>query len=144
MNIVDVFESFAADFESTLQDDDWSRLEKYFTDDATYLNIGDPDSQCNGRGAILSYLKTDISNFDRKFDSRTLMAITSPEVSGNRLLRRWRTTFSLKGTPDLIMEGEARYQFVGQFIQAIEEELTPKSVKNITEWMQAYGDKLQS
>jgi hypothetical protein len=30
------FEAYAADFELTFVDDDWSRLEQYFTDDAVY------------------------------------------------------------------------------------------------------------
>ena len=33
MNLQEVFENFAADFELSVGDDDWSRLEKYFTDD---------------------------------------------------------------------------------------------------------------
>ena len=144
MSITDIFESFAADFESTIQDDDWSRLEKYFTDDASYRNIGDPDSVCKGRDAILFYLKKDVSNFDRKFDSRSLIALTPPEVSQNRLSRRWRTTFSLKETPDLIVEGEARYLFEGGLIKAIEEEVTPDSLQRLAEWMQVYEGKLQT
>ncbi|NNJ94112.1 MAG: hypothetical protein HKP57_05155 [Halobacteria archaeon] len=35
--IIDTFESFAADFEAAVADDNWSRLEKYLAGDATYL-----------------------------------------------------------------------------------------------------------
>jgi hypothetical protein len=46
---ITIFESFAAAFESSLLDDDWSRLEKYLAEDATYLNVGGPDPKCIGR-----------------------------------------------------------------------------------------------
>jgi hypothetical protein len=36
MNLVDRYQAYAADFERTFVDDDWSRLEQYFTEDATY------------------------------------------------------------------------------------------------------------
>ena len=143
MSIRDIFESFAADFEITLNDDNWSRLKKYFTGGATYKNVGDPGSECEGRDAILSYLKADVNNFDRKFDSRSLVALTPVKATGNRLSRLWQTTFKLKETPDLIVEGEARYQFEGELIKAIEEELTPESLQRLSQWMQDYGNKLQ-
>jgi hypothetical protein len=143
ISIDDIFKSFSDDFEATFQDDDWSRLEKYFTDDATYKNVNDPDSEYKGHDAILSYLKADVTHFDRLFDARNLAALSPPEVNGNRLSRRWRTTFSLKGSPDLIVEGEARYLFDGELIKAIEEEVTPESLRNLAKWMQDYGDRLE-
>ncbi len=143
MGIVDRFESFAADFEATVQDDNWSRLEKYFADDATYLNVGGPDPKCDGRDAILAFLKEDVSNNDRRFDTRTLTALTPPSARGNRLSRRWRCTYTLAGAPDLVVEGEARYLFEGDLIKEIEEEPTAPSIQNVNEWMQKYGDKLR-
>jgi len=54
MSIIDTFESFAADFEVAIDHDDWSRLEKYLAEDATYLNVGGPDPKFEGREAILT------------------------------------------------------------------------------------------
>lgn len=34
MTIIDRFEAFDSEFEAAVQDDDWSRLEKYYTEDA--------------------------------------------------------------------------------------------------------------
>ena len=107
MDIIDVFERFAADFETTIEDDDWSRLEQYLAEDATYLNVGGPEPKCEGREAILSFLQADVINTDRRFDSRTVVALAPPTASGNRLSRRWRCTYTLAGTPDLVVEGEA-------------------------------------
>ena len=36
MSIIARFVAYAADFEKTLADDDWSRLAQYFSDDAIY------------------------------------------------------------------------------------------------------------
>ena len=131
MSIIDKFESFATDFELTVQDDDWSRLEKYFAKDATYLNAGSPDPKCEGREAILGYLKKDVSNYDRLLDSRTLVALTLPVTEGNRLSRRWQCIYALAETPDLVVEGEARYVFEGDLIKEIEEEPTAEIENNI-------------
>lgn len=142
MSIVDIFNSFAADFESTMQDDDWHRLKKYFADDATYLNVGGPDPKSEGSEAILAYLKDDLDGYDRRFDSRKLIALTQPDVYGDRLSRRWQCTYRLQGTPDLVVEGEARYLFEGDLIKEIEEEVTPDSKKIIEDWMRQHADKL--
>lgn len=142
MGIVEIFESFAAAFEAAVEDDDWSRLEKYLAEDATYFNVGGPDPKSKGREAILTYLKQDVADTDRRFDSRTLVALTPPKADGDRLSRQWRCTYTLAGVPDLVVEGEARYLFEGNLIKEIEEEITPLSAHKIEEWMREYGDKL--
>ena len=144
MEIIDTFESFAADFEVTVEDNDWSRLEKYLAEDATYLNVGGPDPKCEGRDAIIAFLKADVSNIDRRFDTRTLNALTPPTAEGNRLSRQWRCTYTLAEAPDLVLEGEARYLFEGDLIKEIEEELTVVAMKNLDEWMRSYGNILHA
>jgi len=144
MGIIEIFERFAADFELAVADDDWSRLEKYLADDATYLNVGGPDPKCQGRDAILAYLKDDVASYDRRFDTRRLAALTPPTVDGNRLWRRWRCTYTLAGAPDLVVDGEARYLFDGARIKQIEEEATPASLRTLDEWMQKHGAGLRT
>lgn len=144
MNLVDLFEAFAADFEAAVQDDDWLRLAKYLAEDASYENVGGPDPQCRGRAAILDYLQNDVAENDRRFDTRTLVALTPPEVNGNRLRRRWRCTYTLAGAPDLVVEGEARYLFDGERIKAIEQQPTPESLRNYGEWLQQHAHRLHA
>jgi len=142
MGIIDTFESFAAEFEAAVEDDNWSRLEKYLAEDATYLNVGGPDPKCEGRDAIIAFVKVDVANNDRRFDTRTLIALTPPTAEGNRLSRQWRCTYTLAGAPDLVVDGEARYVFEGNLIKEIEEEVTTVSMQKFSEWMQKYGDRL--
>ncbi len=143
MSNIDKFESFAAEFEDAVYDDDWLRLEKYFAENATYLNLGGPDPKCVGRDEILSYFKEDVTNTDRRFDTRTLIALSSPLTDGECLSRQWRCTYTLKGAPDLILEGESRYQFESGLIRALEVELTEKSMQILNDWIRENGDELQ-
>ena len=144
MGIIQTFENFAADFELAVKDDDWSRLEKYLAKDATYSNVGGPHPKCEGRDAIIAFFKADISNNDRRFDTRTLTALTPPGATGNRLSRQWRCTYTLAGAPDLVVEGEARYLFEGDLIKEIEQELTAASMQKFGNWMQSHGDRLRA
>ena len=144
MGLIDTFESFAAAFESAIKDDDWSRLEKYLAEDATYLNVGGPDSKSVGRDAVINFVKNDVADHDRKFDTRTLIPITPPRVQGNRMSRQWRCTYTLSGAPDLVLEGEARYMFENGLIKEIEEEITSPAMQRLEEWMREYGDRLDA
>ncbi|MES9945189.1 MAG: nuclear transport factor 2 family protein [Candidatus Thiodiazotropha sp.] len=142
MSPIDRFNSFAADFEACVADNHWDRLEAYFDENARYWNLGGPDPSIEGREAILNFLKNDVSNNDRKFDSRTLEALTEPMVVGNKLSRNWRCTYKLAGAPDLVVEGEARYEFEGELISSLEEEITPDSLQRYVEWMEKYSSRL--
>ena len=143
MSIIDLFESFAADFELAVVDDEWSRLEKYFAEDATYLNVGSGEPKCIGREAILAYLKADVESVDQRFDSRMLVALSEPSVAGDRLSRDWSCTYTLSGCEELVVEGEARYLFEAGLIKEMEEEPTAESMQKVEAWMNKYGDRLR-
>jgi len=42
------------------------------------------------------------------------------------------------------LEGEARYEFEGELIRSLEEEITPESMRQYIEWMQKYGSMLNA
>ena len=142
MDNIDTFNKFAAAFEDAVEDDDWSRLEQYLAEDVTYLNVGGPDPKSEGSAAVIAFLKADVANTDRRFESRNLVALTFPVTEGERLARQWRCTYSLANTPDLVVEGEARYSFENGLIKEIEEEVTLDSMKGLGEWMEKYGERL--
>lgn len=144
MNAIDIFNGFATAFEKAVEDDNWARLEKYLADDATYLNVGGPDPISEGRDAVVAFLKADVANTDRRFDKRTLAALSSPVTEGDSLSRAWRCTYSLSETPDLVVEGEARYLFENGLIKEIEEEVTSDSIQKLGEWMEKYGGRLHA
>ena len=80
------FGAYALDFEKTFEDDDWTRLEGYFAEDATYTVTGTPfDCEVQGRDAIFRAIKKSIDGFDRRFDKREIVPDGPPVVDGNRV-----------------------------------------------------------
>ena len=144
MSPIDRFDSFARDFEACVIDDKWERLGKHFAENATYWNVGGPDSRIKGRSAIIDFLESDFDNNDRRFDSRKLQAVSEPTVIGNKLSRSWRCTYTLSGAPDLVVEGQARYEFEEGLISSLEEEITPVSMEGYEAWMKRYGAQLHA
>ena len=144
MSIAELFQSYAEDFELTFVDDDWSRLEKYFTENAIYETGGAFASKHVGRERALRALKENISGFDRRCDSRTLETIEGPQIDGDTLSRRWRCTFTIHGAPDLIIIGDERAHFEGSQICHLEEVLSEDSQVALGKWIEAHRSKLLS
>jgi hypothetical protein len=68
-----VFMDYAAAFEQTYIDDDWSRLAPFFSEDATYEVRGGPLAcEISGRESIFSGLKKSIDGMDRRCDERQI------------------------------------------------------------------------
>ena len=78
------FGEYAADFEKTFEDDDWTRLLDYFHEDASYTVSGSPyDCDIRGRDAILPALKKALDGFDRRFDRREITPAGEPTTTAN-------------------------------------------------------------
>jgi ketosteroid isomerase-like protein len=139
MSILDRYQAYADAFEETFEDDDWSRIAPYFTEDAVYE--GDPDAR--GRDAVLAKLKGGVDAFDRRMDSRT-PDFDTPSVSGDTLTMKWRVTYTKAGAPDLVISGSETAVFRGDRIAVLRDSFDPDAQKAMGEWMAAHGAKLQS
>jgi hypothetical protein len=81
------FSEYAAEFEKTYQDDDWTRLEGFFDPNASYVVSGSTfDCELHGREAVLSGIKKAVDHFDRRFDHREIEPRGEPVVDGNRVV----------------------------------------------------------
>ncbi len=138
MSIRDRYQAYADAFEESYADDDWSRIEQYFTEDAVYE--GDPDAR--GRAAVLAKLKGGIDSFDRKMDKRT-PDFNTPTVAGNTLEMRWTVTYQKAGAPDLVISGVETAVFEGDRIALLRDTFDPEAQKAMGEWMAKHGAKLQ-
>ena len=138
MSIQDRYQAYAAAFEESYADDDWSRIEQYFTEDAVYE--GDPDAR--GREAVLAKLKGGIDAFDRKMDKR-IPDFHTPTVEGNTLVMKWTVTYEKAGAPDLVISGAETAVFEGDRIALLRDDFDPEAQKTMGEWMAAHGAKLQ-
>jgi hypothetical protein len=139
MAIVDRYLAYADAFEESLVDDDWTRLEPYFTPDAVYE--GDPAAR--GRDAVLAKLKNGVDSFDRRMDSRT-PDFATPTVKGDTLTMKWKVTYTKKGLPDLLLSGTETAEFRGDRIALLRDDFDPDAQKAMGEWMARHGATLRS
>jgi hypothetical protein len=138
MSILDRYAAYAAAFEESLADDDWSRLEPFFTEAAVYE--GDPDAR--GRDAVLAKLKSGVDAFDRRMDSRT-PEFETPTTEGDTLTMKWKVTYTKAGRPDLVISGVETAVFEGDRIALLRDDFDPQAQKAMGEWMARHGAALQ-
>lgn len=138
MSIADRFQAYADAFEESYVDDDWSRLEQYFTEDAVYE--GEPAAR--GRDAVLAKLKGAVDGFDRRMDSRT-PDFQAPTVEGNTLTMKWSVGFTKAGRPDLVISGVETAVFEGDRIALLRDVFDPAALEGMQKWMAEHGAALQ-
>lgn len=139
MSILDRYQAYADAFEESYADDDWSRIEPYFTEDAVYE--GDPE-EARGRDAVLAKLKGGVDGFDRNMDSRT-PDFDTPTVDGETLRMKWAVTYTKAGAPELVISGVEFATFEGDRIARLRDDFDPEAQKAMGEWMAAHGALLQ-
>jgi hypothetical protein len=138
MGILDRYLAYADAFEESFVDDDWSRIEPFFTESAVYE--GEPDAQ--GRAAVIAKLKGGVDAFDRRMDSRRI-EFEKPTTDGDTLVVRWKGTYTKKGRPDLVISGTETAIFEGDRIARLRDTFDAGAQKAMGEWMAAHGSALQ-
>ena len=102
MDLLQRFGEYAGEFEKTYQDDDWSRLERFFAPDVTYVVSGSSfDCELRGRDKVLSGIKKALDGFDRRFDQRSVEGHGEPRVEGNRVVFPARVGYEKQGLESL-------------------------------------------
>jgi hypothetical protein len=138
LSILDRYLEYADAFEESFVDDDWSRLEAYFTADAIY----DGDPIARGRNAVLAKLQKAVNGFDRRLDSRA-PDFKTPTAKGDMVTMKWTVTYTKKGLPDLVISGVETARFEGDRIALLHDDLDPEAQKAMGEWMAKHGQALQ-
>ncbi len=111
------FIAYAMDFEKTYADDDWSRLEEYFEQDAVYEVLNTPFAcKVEGRDAIFRAIKKSLDGFDRKLADRQIEVTRGPEINGNEIELDWTVTYSKAGVPDFPLVGSSFARLEGDRI----------------------------
>lgn len=118
------FLAYAADFETTFDDDDWSRLAPYFAADAVY-EVRNSSFACRleGPAAILRGIKRSLDNFDRRLPKRVLGLTGPPTVIDDRIAITWTATYSTAiGGPPLVLRGRSSMRYRdGLLVELIDE-----------------------
>ena len=122
MTNLECFGAYAADFEQTYKDDDWSRLDRYFAPDATYQVKGEPfATTIKGRDAIFKGIKKSLDNFDRKFDERAIAVTNGPLLDGDRLSADWTVTYTKAGKTPYPLRGHTdAYYRDGRIVRLVD------------------------
>ena len=136
MSIADRFMEYAAAFEEAFEDDEWTRLEQYFTQDAIY--DGGLGEVAHGRDAVFAFMRDSLNMLDRRMDTRTLSA-EPPSVDGDTLSLSWAIKYTKAGFPDLQASGVEYARFEGDRIAELRDEYTPESVEAFSAWLEANG-----
>jgi hypothetical protein len=126
------FGTYAAAFEESLLDDDWTRLEQYFSPGATYPP-GD-GTKASGRDAVIETLKDSVNTLERKCDSRD--ALGDPEISESEdtITLKFTINYSSKGLPGLILRGHETAQFSNGLILRMGDVIDDPSATS--DWME--------
>ena len=100
------FGEYAADFEKTYEDDDWTRLEDYFAEDVVYSIAGLPGAECElrGRSNVLRGIRKSLDGFDRRFAKRTVDLVDAPAVEGSCVTIRAHLLYTSPSLDPLEME----------------------------------------
>jgi hypothetical protein len=138
------FHEYAAAFEDVVQNDDWSLLEPFFSEDAVYEILGGEPfaGRHEGRDAVLAHLKRSLDGFDRRFESRRIEFLEGPVLREGSVWFRWRVGYQSPGLPELVLDGEEVVTFEEERIRRLEDRFPPQ-MSHITEgWFRAYGERL--
>lgn len=136
MQAADHFATYAGAFERAYEDDDWTRLESFFTPDATYIVSGGPPlgGRWVGRPEVIAQLRSSVNELDRRFEKRRVEAVGRPEISDTEFDMRWRATYEKKGCPDLVIAGRETATFEGPRISRLVDEMD----EGVDDTIQAY------
>jgi len=142
-----VFMEYAAAFEQTYLDDDWSRLTPYFAEDANYKVLGGPMAcEIYGRNAIFTGLKKSLDGFDRRFSERRIELTDGPRVvetdDGHEVSIGWIVTYQYGDAPRLVLPGRSAFKIANGEIVAMRDEYDDKETESANAWMLRYGEGL--
>ncbi len=113
------FAEYAAAFEETLEDDNWQRLEKYFTENASYLP-GD-GTEGVGREAALAAMKNSVDLLERKTDGREIVGDPGVSEDGDRITLTYTIRYTKAGLGEFTLVGKELIDYENGLIQRMED-----------------------
>jgi len=144
---VQVTMDYAAAFEETYTDDDWTRLEKFFAPDAVYEVRGGPLAcRIEGREAVFAGLKKSIDGLDRRMDGRHIKLTGGPDVTADgdtsEISLDWRVEYDYGDAPRVGFDGRSVARVADGVIVELRDEYDDTGTAEFTAWMGQYGKDL--
>ena len=143
MTNFECFAAYAADFEKTFKDDDWSRLERYFAPDAVY-EVRNTGFGCRieGARAILRGIKHSLDGFDRRLTKRTVDLVGAPVEKGDTVSLGWTATYKTPGAPPFVLRGRSTARYRGDAIVELVDEYPDGMDAEGAAWIETYAPDL--
>jgi len=139
MDTLQSFMQYAGEFERTLADDDWSRLRRFFNDDAVYEVKAPFGCRLVGPDAIFGGIKKSLNGFDRKFAGRKIDVTSGPEVAGDELRAGWEVTYSNDGQPPFVLRGRSEARYRDGKIAYLADSYEPNVAADFAAWVKKTG-----
>jgi hypothetical protein len=136
MDILTHFLAYAGDFEKSYKDDEWGRLNQYFTDDAVYeVNGLGVTCRLQGPTAIFKGIKKSLDGFDRRFDSRKIDITSAPVVEGDTMRVGWVVTYEKNGVAPFPLRGRSEARYRDGKIAYLGDSYDAAMAKDAADWM---------
>jgi hypothetical protein len=139
------FIEYAQDFETTYDDDDWSRLERHFAPDAVY-EVRNTSFACRLEGprAILRGLKKSLDGFDRRMPKRVVAPTDDLKEEGDTLIVAWTATYSPPGVPVFVLRGRSTARYRDGVIAELIDEYPEGMDEEAAAWVATYAPGLDA
>jgi hypothetical protein len=119
MSNLQAFGNYAAAFDESLADNNWTRLEPFFSDDASY-KPGDGTEGVGVAGVIQS-LQDSVNALERKCDVRELIGQPGVAEEGDTITLSFTIKYGKQGREDYLLVGVETIEYSGGLIRKMED-----------------------
>jgi hypothetical protein len=143
MTTIERFMSYAADFEKTFADDDWSRLAVHFSEGAVY-EVRNASFACRveGRERIFEAIRRSLDGFDRRCENRQIALTHGPVVYGPMVELDWKVSYSKAGAPDFVLVGGSVARVEGDRIVHMIDRYPDGASDSAAAWIEEYAPEI--
>ena len=139
MNLVTLFLNWAAAFEETYRDDDWSRLEEFLAPDVVHEVQGAPFAcVVRGRASVLAAIRRSVNGFDRRC-VRTLTPAALPAQEGDAVIVQGTIAYTHGDSPPLVGTVRETATYADGRIVRLVDEYDPASAARARAWLAEWG-----
>lgn len=144
MTPLECFAAYAAAFEETYRDDDWSRLEAFLAPDVVYRVVGSPGWDCvvEGRPAVFAAMRRFLDGFDRRCTRAVAAGDDAPVVEGDTVRVAGTARYRRGESDELLLELELHARCRDGRLVELRDEYPPGQQERIRGWLERWGGDL--